>query len=131
MSRENLEVVRSVYEQWARGDFSDNSAFDPDVEFELVDWPHTGRSRGVDAMWATWSTALAAWDDFRSEPSRYIDVDDRLVVVLNRISGRGKVSGAEVVADTATVWTLDRGKVTRLALYWDTATALEAAGAPR
>jgi ketosteroid isomerase-like protein len=40
----------------------------------------------------------------------------------------GKGSGAEVSADTATVFTLDGGKVVRLVLYWDTAKALEAVG---
>jgi len=49
-------------------------------------------------------------------------------VVLNRIEGRGKGSGARVQADTATVWALEAGKVVGLALYWDIAKALEAAG---
>jgi ketosteroid isomerase-like protein len=30
-------------------------------------------------------------------------------------------------ADTATVWTVKSGRVVRLALYWDSARALEAA----
>ena len=49
-------------------------------------------------------------------------------MVLTRARGRGKGSGAEVSADTATVWTLDGGKIVRLALYWDSAKALQAAG---
>jgi ketosteroid isomerase-like protein len=32
--------------------------------------------------------------------------------------------------ETATVWTFNAGKVVGLALYWDTAQALEAAGLP-
>jgi ketosteroid isomerase-like protein len=47
--------------------------------------------------------------------------------VINQIEGSGKESGAEVSAQTATVWTLEGGRVVRLALYWDTDTAREAA----
>jgi ketosteroid isomerase-like protein len=43
-------------------------------------------------------------------------------------STRGARSGAEVSADTATVWTIEAGKVVRLALYWESETALEVAG---
>lgn len=80
-------------------------------------------------MWRTWRAALGAWDDFRAEPYDFIEAGQH-VVVLNHIDARGKGSGAEVSADTATVWTMDVGKVVRLALYWDIATALEAAGLP-
>jgi ketosteroid isomerase-like protein len=40
--------------------------------------------------------------------------------VLNHIEGRGRESGAEVSADTASVFTFESGKVVRLALFWDT-----------
>jgi ketosteroid isomerase-like protein len=33
-----------------------------------------------------------------------------------------------VSADSATVWTMDGGRVVRLAVYWDGAKALEAVG---
>jgi ketosteroid isomerase-like protein len=127
MSQENVEVVRRVYEGWSRGDFSGADAFDPDVEFEMVDWPHPARSRGLDEMRRIWRTTLSAWDDFRAEPDDFVDCGDN-VLVLNSIRGRGKGSGAEVSAQTATLWTLDAGVVVRLALYWDTALAAEAAG---
>src|SRR5215204_6339980 len=63
MSEENVEIVRRVYDGWARGDFSAGEYFDPEIDFELVDWPAPARSRGVDEMWHTWQTTLSAWDD--------------------------------------------------------------------
>ena len=126
MSEENVKIVRRVYEGWARGDFSEGEAFHPEIEFEMVDWPHPARSRGVEEMRRTWQTTLSAWDDFRAEPDDVVDYGDN-VLVLNSIRGRGKGSGAEVSAQTATVWTLKAGKVVRLALFWDTALAQEAA----
>jgi uncharacterized protein len=129
MSQENVEIVRRVYEGWARGDFSAGEYFDPEIDFELVDWPHPARSRGVAEMRRTWQTTLSAWDDFRAEPDEFVDYGNS-VLVLNSIRGRGKGSGAEVSAQTATVWTLEAGKVVRLALHWDTAQARAAAERP-
>jgi ketosteroid isomerase-like protein len=122
MSKENVEIVRRVYEGWSRGDFSESELFDPDVEFEMVDWPHPAKSRGVDAMRETWLTTLAAWKDFRAKPDEVIDHGDN-ILVLNSISGRGRGSGADVSALTATLWTVENGRVVRLALFWDTARA--------
>ena len=69
-------------------------------------------------MWETWRSTLSAWTDFRSTASEFLDFGDR-VLVTNRIDGRGKESGAAVSADVATVFTLEDGRVVRMALYWD------------
>jgi ketosteroid isomerase-like protein len=129
MPKENVELVRRVYEGWSRGDFSETDAFHPEIEFEMVDWPHQTMVRGIDAMRDTWRATLSAWEGFRAVPTEYID-RGRNVLVLNRIEGSGKESGAGVGADTATLWTVEDGKVVRLALYWDTAAARDAADAP-
>jgi ketosteroid isomerase-like protein len=126
MSQDNVELVRQVYKGWSRGDFSQIEAFDPEVDFEMVDWPHQTRARGIEDMWRTWLATLSAWDDFRAVPTDYVDCG-RNVLVINHIQGSGKESGAEVSAETATVWTVEDGRVVRLALYWDTAKAREAA----
>jgi ketosteroid isomerase-like protein len=128
MSQENVEIVRRVYEGWARGDFSEGNVFHSEVEFEMTDWPEGSSSRGLDEMRRAWQETLSAWEDFRAEPDDFIEAGENVVVVLNRVLARGRGSGVDVRADTATVWTLDGGKVIRLALYWDAAKALEAAG---
>jgi len=92
----------------------------------MVDWPHPAKSRGIEAMAETWLATLAAWDDFRAVPDEVIDHGDN-ILVLNSISGRGRGSGADVTALTATLWTVEGGRVVRLALYWDSARAREAA----
>ena len=127
MSRDDLELVRRVYESWTHGDFSGGEAFHPDVEFEMVDWPESGRSRGLEAMRRTWMSSLRAWDDFRAEPTEFVEVGGH-IVVLTHVEARGRGSAAEVSADTATMWTFEGGRVVRLALYWDAADALEVAG---
>ena len=127
MSKETVEIVRGIYEGWSRGDFSESELFHPEVEFEMIDWPHPTKSRGVAAMRETWLATLSAWDDFRAHPDEVIDYGDR-VLVINSITGRGKGSGADVSAVTATLWTVEGGRVVRLALHWDTERARQAAG---
>ena len=126
MSQENVELVRRVYENWARGDFSQTEEFHPEIDFEMVDWPHQTKARGIEEMWRTWRSTLSAFGHFRSVPTEYVDCG-RNVLVLNRIEGSGKESGAKVSADVASVLTVDGGKVVRIALYWDAARAREEA----
>ena len=129
MSQENVELVRRIYDGWSQGDFTRIDLFHPEIDFEMVDWPHQTRARGIDEMWRTWRSTLAAFGDFRAVPTEYVDFG-RNVLVLNRIEGSGKESGAGVSADTASVLTVDGGKVVRLRLFWDTANAREAATRP-
>jgi ketosteroid isomerase-like protein len=128
MSQQNVEIVRRLYEGWARGDFSESDGFDPEVEFEMPDWPEAAKARGLDAMRRTWGATLGAWEEFRAEPEDFIEAGGDVVVVPTRVEARGKGSGADVRASTATVWTLEAGRVVKLALYWDGARALEVAG---
>jgi ketosteroid isomerase-like protein len=118
VSEENVNIVRRIYDGWERGDFSGIDHFHPDIEFEMADWPHQTRVTGIEPMWETWRSTLGAWTDFRSVADEITGFGDR-VLVLNRIVGRGKESGADVSADTATVFTLEDGRVVRMALYWD------------
>lgn len=78
MSEKDVEIVRRVFDRWARGDFSEGHAFHPDVEFELVDWPEPARTRGLDAMRRAWMATLSAWDDFRAVPYDFIETPNTL-----------------------------------------------------
>lgn len=129
MSDENVELARRIYDEWSRGDFSSTGFFHPEISFEMVDWPHQTHVRGIGDMWETWRSTLSAFGEFRSVPTEFVDFG-RNVLVLNRIEGSGKESGAGVSADTASVLTIDDGKVVRLRLFWDTANARKAAAAP-
>jgi ketosteroid isomerase-like protein len=128
VSEENVEIVRRVYEGWTRGDFSEAEVFDPEIEFDMIDWPEGSSSRGLDGMSRSWRASLSAWKNFRAEATEFIETGEDVVVVLTHVQARGKESGLDVQADTATVWTMKAGKVTRLALYWNTARAFKAAG---
>jgi ketosteroid isomerase-like protein len=126
MAEENLEIVRRMYDGWARGDFTNADAYHPDVQFEMPDWPEGASARGVEEMARTWYDALSAWDDFRAEPLEFLAAGPN-VLVRNHIVARGRGSGMDVDAETASVWTLEEGKVVRLGLYWNVERAFEVA----
>ena len=75
-----------------------------------------------------WHEQLSeTWSEWRSEPEEYLESGDD-VVVLVRAHGRGRVSGAEVVEESASVFTVRDGKVARLKVYLDRDQALRDAG---
>ena len=68
-----------------------------------------------------------AFDDMRVEVEEITEVgEDRLVVVL-RVSGRGKGSGVNVEQHNGQVWTFVDSKIARIDSYMNRAEALKAA----
>jgi ketosteroid isomerase-like protein len=127
MSRENLEVVRSILADWARGEYSATDWADPDIEF--MDSFDPVPARGVDELGRRWGEFLKAWDQFATTPERFIDAGGDRVLVLVRFEGRGRTSGAPATAFSGgQLFTLREGKVVRLVLYTGTEDALRAVG---
>jgi ketosteroid isomerase-like protein len=131
MSQENVEIVRRIYEAFLRGDQDQPvQLFDPEVELHgTVGGLSEGSvARGLQQIrraFEEWDTE--AWDESRLEAEKFIDAGDR-VVMLQHEFRRGKGSGVEVEIDTAVVFELRDGRVTRMQGYMDRASALEAAG---
>ena len=130
MSEENVEILRRVYEQWARGDFSGNF-FDPDVEYSRIgaETPDMeGRWLGLDQFLIAFREYLQALSDLRIEAERIIDLGGDRVLVLSRQTARGKQSGVPIEHEIGDLFTLRDGKIVRYTSYWNRADALEAAG---
>jgi ketosteroid isomerase-like protein len=84
--------------------------------------------RGPQLFRDYFDTVDEAFDDMRVEVEEVTDVgEDRLVVVL-RVSGRGKGSGVNVEQHNGQVWTFVDGKVARIDSYMDRTDAFEAVG---
>jgi ketosteroid isomerase-like protein len=123
----NLDLVRSIYADWERGDFSNADWADPEIEIVGVDGPAPSISTGVAAMADQWAAYLSTWEDYRVTAQRYLETDDGRVLVFNLMSGRGRVSGLEVGQTEATgaaLFELRDGRVKRLAVYFDPDRAL-------
>jgi ketosteroid isomerase-like protein len=117
---QNLDLVRSIYADWERGDFKETGWADPAIEFVRADGPAPGTVWGLKATGAVWREFLADWEDFRAVAEEYREVDAERVLVLHRFSGRGRPGGAEV-SDTgsrgACVFRVVDGAITKLVLY--------------
>jgi ketosteroid isomerase-like protein len=128
----NLELVRSIYPAWQRGDWRSVDWADPEIEFVGADMLPPVRSKGLAGLAQTWREFLDTWEEWRVEPQEYRELDDERVLVLIKLSGRGKASGLEVEqmhAEGANLFHLRDGKVTRLVLYWSRERALADVGA--
>ena len=116
---ENLDLVRSIYADWERGDYGAVEWADPEIEFVIADGLEPGSGKGVEGMADRWRKALSAWNDLRVEAEEYRELDDEHVLVLTRMRGRGKSSGVEIAERRGSLFHVQDGKVTRLVLYWD------------
>jgi hypothetical protein len=127
----DLDLVRAIYADWRRGDFSRVDWADPDLElvWRGASGDQVGRGLAEAAqLWAEW---LSGWEDFAVEPEEFVELDSG-VLVLVHFHGRGKHSGLE--ADDlrgANRFEIRAGKVVCLVLYEARALALEDAGLAR
>jgi SnoaL-like domain len=127
VSSANLDLVRSLYGGWKRGNYSSVEWAHPEIEFVIADGPTPGSWKGVAGMIEGFRGVLSAWEDWRAEPEEYRELAGGRVLVLIHLSGRGKTSGVEVGqlrANGANLFQISGGKVTRLVIYFDSERAL-------
>lgn len=122
MASANLELVRSIWAAWERGDYSSAEWAHPEIEYVQVDGPNPGTWTGLAGMAEGAREELSAWEGYRGEAEEYLELDDERVLVLQRFSARGKRSGLEVEqiqTNGASLFHIRGGKVTRVVRYWD------------
>lgn len=120
MASENLDLVRSIYADWGRGDFSSADWAHPEIEFAFADGPEPGRWTGLEQMSGRYGEWLKGWKDFCAEPERYFVIDDKRILVFVVNSGRGRTSGLALEQrSVANLFEIQAGEVTRLVIYWD------------
>jgi ketosteroid isomerase-like protein len=123
----NLDLVRSIYADWERGDFGRSDWAHPEVKFVVVDGPEPGTWTGLADLAHAVRPILASWRDYHYAVDEYRELDGGRVLVLFRRSGRGKTSGLEIDqlgGKGADLFHVRGGKVTRLINYWDRDRAL-------
>ena len=116
----NLDLMRSIYADWEREDFSNADWAHLEMEYTIADGPQPGTWIGhMPKGFRDWTSAL---EGYRTEAEEYRELDAGRVLVLTR------ASGAPVEATHLALYTLSGGKVTQLQVFDDRQQALEAAG---
>jgi ketosteroid isomerase-like protein len=119
---ENLDLVRSIYAAWERGDFSFTEWAHPEIEWVIADGPEPGTAAGLAGMAKSFRAFATAWEGYRVEVDQYRELDGERFLVLLDYSGRGRTSGlalGQLQAKQAQLLHVSDGKVTRLVAYWD------------
>jgi ketosteroid isomerase-like protein len=128
MSKENINLVRTIHEGWARGDFrvgTDLRA--PDYEWkQRPDAVEPGSLHGA-AVGTALRRLFEVWEDYRIEAEEYIDAGDEIVVV-SRVRGIGRGSRVELDEKLALVWRVRDGELVSTEVFADRQEALEAVG---
>ena len=126
-----VELVRDIYADWERGDFSSVDWADSDIEYVHADGLIAGSWRGVDGMRGAFVDFLNSWHDWRVKAEDVVELDDGRIVVLFEFRGRGKTSGLDlgsVATKGANVFEVRDGRVTRIVQYFDRERALAEVG---
>ena len=131
MSQESLELVRSIYAAWERGDFSSTDWADPEIEFAFLDGPEPGRWTGIAQMAAVWRRVLGEFEGFRTQGARYRELQDGRIAAYTRFHGRAKQSGldlSQMPSEQLGIFDVREQRVVGIELVWDSAVLGDPAG---
>jgi len=124
----HLDLVRSIYADWERGDFSSAEWAHPEIEFVSARGLDPGSWAGLAGMREGERGLLDAYEGFRTRAEEFRELDDERVLVLSHQSGRGKRSGLELEQlgglKGADLFHVLDGKVTKLVIYGNRTRAL-------
>jgi ketosteroid isomerase-like protein len=130
MSEENVELVRSINEAFANGDYLGSlEALGEEVEIIGPGDVTAGGTtwQGRDQVEGGFVSFLGAWADYRYEVRDVIDCGDKVLVEAWQ-QGRGKGSGVEVSEFVYSVYTVREGRVVRVFMSRDRGEARREAG---
>jgi ketosteroid isomerase-like protein len=127
MDSPTVKLVRTLYAAWARGDWRSVEWAHPEIEFAIADGPSPGTWTGVAGMVEGYRQVMNAWEGYSSTAEEIVELDGERVLVLNRLSGRGKASGVEleqVQPKAAGIFQIRDGRVVSIVLYYSRERAL-------
>lgn len=124
MSRQNVDIVRGMYESFEKGDVPGVvSELDQNVEWNEAENfiyadrnPYVGPQAVLEGVFMRLGTD---WENFTVKTEEWLDAGNRLVV-LGIYAGTHKGTGNRVRAQFAHIWSLKEGRVVRFQQYTDT-----------
>jgi ketosteroid isomerase-like protein len=128
MSRENVEILDRIHEEWFGSRTLGGDLLAEDVEWvNPPDAVERGVRRGIDSFNDAIRSVFQAWEEARFETERVIDHDED-VVALGQVRGLGRAAGIEVVRPHGEIWTFRDGRAVRMRWFNSHSETLEAAG---
>jgi ketosteroid isomerase-like protein len=130
MSQKNVEIVKRVYEEWAKGNFrAAGDLWDRRVVFvPAAELPDAGDYFGLEGVATFMREFLQPWTNFTITAEELIEAGDSVVVVAH-MRGEGRSTGLVTELEQQfQVWTFRGGSVIRFEAFRDRAEALEAVG---
>src|SRR5436190_6941399 len=128
MSQENVETLRWLYGEWAKGNlWALREIADPHIEWEwspklagLSGGPRT--YCGLEEIGAATLEFLGAWDHYWMTAEGFIEAGDEIVVSM-RVHARAASTERAVEQRSTAVWSLRNGRAVRVRYYDDRAEA--------
>jgi ketosteroid isomerase-like protein len=133
MSRENVDVVRGIYDAVARRDaIAPFEVYAEDIVWDLSKARRAALNpkpvyHGHEGVRQAWRDALSAFGEVDFEVEELIDAGDQVLAVIHEREV-GRASGVPVETSHLAVWTLADAKVIRMQVFDDRQQALEAVG---
>jgi len=122
MSQENVDLVRTIYDLWSRGESARHLI---DSELEYVN-PSYAVESGTHHARSALGRVREVYPDFRVEPERFADAGDDVVVI--GVARGTSASGLEAQWRQGYVWTVRDGRAIAFRWFNDPAEALAAVG---
>jgi ketosteroid isomerase-like protein len=123
-----VELVRSLFAAWERGDFSSAEWADPELELVIADGPAPGKWTGLIGAARGLRELLSIGEQLGAKAEEIRELDDERLLVLGTLAtGRARRSGltfGSLRAEGAAVFCLRERKVTRVVMYFDRDRAL-------
>ena len=124
MSKENVALIRGIYDAFAKGDVpAVLGAMSPKIVWnEAENFPYADKNPyvGPDAIVQGVFMRLATeWDGFAVAPEEFLDAGDT-IVVLGRYRGAYKSTGKSQSTQMVHVWRVKDGKASQFQQYADT-----------
>jgi ketosteroid isomerase-like protein len=131
MAARNTDIVQGVFAAFSRRDLPRLIELaDPEIVFTPPTGRLAGRSepyRGHDGLRSYMADVAHVWEELRSEPEEFIEIDDR-VVCTGRVYAWGV--GRVIDAPAGWVWRVRNGLIVEGHVYESRRGAYEAVGLP-
>jgi ketosteroid isomerase-like protein len=118
MSQAEIDLVRRIYADWGKGDYSNADYLHP--EFELAFAPgflDEGVFKGQSEAWRGWRDWLEQWETWTYEVRRFLDLGDGRVAVFIDMRAVAKTTGMELNLNTGNLVEIEDSLARRVRLY--------------